>query len=119
MSKINRDVLEELNEMVGKMDRACAIYRDSKNLAKKLNVEMPAELNNKINRLANMSTICEKVYYFYTSKDDILFGDWITLKDQPTLKERKISINLLNQYRALKNEVGSVEYFIPDELCRK
>lgn len=119
MSKINRDVLEELNEMVGKMDRACAIYRDSKNLAKKLNVEMPAELNNKINRLANMSTICEKIYYFYTSKDDILFGDWVRTNDQPEPEESELAINLLNQYRTLKYEVGVVEYFIPDELSRK
>lgn len=119
MSKINKDLLDELNEMINKMDRACYIYRCNVELAKKLNVELPGELKDKIGRLAIMSMTCEKVEYYYRSKDDILFGDWVRTNDQPEPEESELAINLLNQYRWLKYEVGDVEYFIPDELCGK
>lgn len=119
MSKFNKGLLDVLNEMIDKMDKACYIYRCNVELAKKLNVELPGELKDKIGRLAIMSRTCEKVEHYYRSKDDILFGDWVRTNDQPEPEESELAINLLNQYRWLKYEVGDVEYFIPDELSRK
>jgi hypothetical protein len=114
----NNSVLEELNEMIGKMEKACEIYRHNVKLAKELNVDLPIELSNRINALAALANICEKVYYYKTNKDDVLF-EWLTLKAKPTVEDSMIVTRLLNQYLDLKREVGNVDYFIPDELRRK
>ena len=112
------DVLEELNEMIVKMEKACQIYRLNVKLGRELNVELPLELSNKINGLAALANICEKVHYYNTNKDDVLF-EWLTLKAKPSVDESMIAARLLDEYLDLKRKVGEVEYFIPDELCRK
>lgn len=119
MSKIDNKLLQELDEMIVKMGKACEIYRPNVNIAKKLNVEMPVELKIKIRSLAALIEICENFDYCYRSKDDVLFGSWVTRNDSPTQVEISVVVNLLNQYLDLKHEVGTVDYFIPDELCGK
>ena len=111
-------VLKELDEMIVKMEKACQIYRFNVKLAKELKVELPLELKNKMAGLAAMVNICEKVHYYKSNIDDILFGDWIK-HHATTLEEITFTAKLINQYLDLKREVGSVEYFIPDELCGK
>lgn len=115
----NKDLLNELSEMINRMNRTLDIYRANLKVAKELNVVMPLEYKNKMAGLAAMVNICEKVSYFYNFKDDTLFGVLVETNDQPEPEESKIAINLLNQYLDLKHEVGSVEYFIPDELKGK
>jgi len=114
----NNSVLKELDEMIGKMEKACEIYRLNVKLAKVLNVELPVELSNRIKALAALANICEKVHYYKTNKDDVLF-EWLTLKAKPSVEDSMIVTRLLNQYLDLKREVGNVDYFIPDELRRK
>lgn len=108
-------VLKELGEMIDKMNEALSIYRRNLKLAKDLNIDLPLEFKNKMAGLAAMVNICEKVHYYKSNKDGILFGDWIK-HHATTLEEITFTAKLINQYLDLKREVGDVEYFIPDEL---
>ena len=70
-------LLKELGEMIDKMNEALCIYRRNLKLANDLNVDMPLEYQNKIGGLAAMVNICDKVHYYKSNKNDILFGDWM------------------------------------------
>lgn len=116
---INKDALNDLNEVIIKMDRVFHIYRSNVKLAKELNVPMPLVLRNKMAALEAMCNICEKVHYYYSNKIDLLFADWVTEDEKPGIDEIRLAINLVNQYRDLKFDGCADDYFIPHELCRK
>lgn len=116
MNNIYNDLIDELNEVTIKMDRALYIYRSNAKLTKELNVELPLAFKNKIAGLAAMVNICEKVSEYYALKNDELFGEWVTQKDEPNIDEIRLAINLITQYRALRREGCADDYFIPNEL---
>lgn len=116
MNNIYNDLIDELNEVIIKMDRALYIYRSNAKLTKELNVELPLAFKNKIAGLAAMANICEKVAEYFTLKNDVLFGEWETQKDEPNIDEIRLAINLITQYRALRREGCADDYFIPNEL---
>ena len=116
MNNIYTDLIDELNEVIIKMDRALYIYRTNAKLTKELNVELPVSLKNKMAGLAAMSNICKKVAEYFTLKNDVLFGDWVSQKDEPLIDEINLAINLITQYRALRREGCVDDYFIPNEL---